>query len=211
MHLPLTYFVLAVVGAGLLLLRRRWPTLSRGARGVLIGVAAAAIGLRMLSFALHCSPASFRVDAVLSWLCIAGYGLMLVRFSLIRPRWITVFVCVVLALPVCFASLILPLTELFDRKPPTVAQLGNGLWSERRRIETSPVAVNGAEFDIYSRPSWVPFLRRQRETARLFDTQCNTSAMYAELLPGNRMVRVTCPDWPGHTPAMDHTAVVPLR
>lgn len=211
MHLPLTYAVLAVVGAGLLLLRWRWSTLSRGARHLLLSLAVTAIVIRMLEVALHYSPAFFRVDAMLSWVCIAAYGVLLVRFSLVRPRWLTLPVSVVLALPVCFASLVLPLTELFDRTPPAVVEIGNGFWSERRRIETSPVAVNGAEFDIYSRPAWAPFLRRQRETARLFDTQCNTSAMYAVLLPGNRLVRVTCPDWPGHTPHMDHSAVVPLR
>ncbi len=211
MHLPLTYAVLAAVGIGLLLLRWRWMTLSRSVRHLLISLAIMAVIVRLLELGLRCSTASFRVDAFLSWLCIAGYGLVLVRFSLVRPRWISVPVCVVLALPVCFASFVLPLTELFDRTPPTVAQLGNGLYSERRRIETSPVAVNGAEFDIYSRPAWAPFLRRQRETTRLFDTQCDTSAMYAELLPGSRMVRVTCPDWPGHRPARDHSALVPLR
>ena len=211
MHLPLTYVLLAVGGVGLLVLRWRWATLSQGARRLLLGLAITVIVIRLLEIGLHCSPGSFRADAILSWMCVAGYGLGLVRFSLVRPRWITAPVCVVLALPVCFASLVLPLTELFDRTPPALAQLGNGLYSERRRIETSPVAVNGAEFNIYSRPAWAPFLRRQRQTARLFDTQCNTSAMYAVLLPGNRTVRVTCPDWPGHTPSRDHSAVVPLR
>lgn len=211
MHLPLTYLLLAMLAAALLLLRRRWWALTRTARGLLLGAGVASIALRGLSMALRCSPASFRVDAALSWMCIAGYGLLLVRFSVMRPRWLVGPVSVVLALPVFAASILLPLTELFDRTPPTVVQMGNGLYSERRRIETSPVAVNGAEFDIYSRPAWAPFLRCRRETARLFDTQCDTSAMYAVLLPGNRTVRVTCPDWPGHTPAMDHSAVVPLR
>lgn len=211
MHLPLTYLALAAVTAGLLVLRSRWSGLPRNARWVLLGVAAMGIGLRLLSLVLHCGPAAFRIDAVLSWMCVTGYGLLLMVFSLVRPRWITVPVCVVLALPAWSASLVLPLTELFDYAPRTVVKLGHGLYSECRRIETSPVAVNGAEFNIYSRPAWAPFLRRQRETARLFDTQCNTAAMYAVVLPGNRTVRVTCPDWPGHTPFVDHTAVVPLR
>ena len=211
MHLPLTYFVLTTVGVGLVLIGWRWWSFSRAARRLMLGVAVTAIALRMMEMAFHCSPASFRVDAMLCWFSTVGYGLLLVRFSLLRPRWLTIPVAAVLALPVCSATLVLPLTEVFDRTPPTVAQIGGGLYSVRRRIETSPVAVNGAEFDIYSRPAWAPFLRRQRETARLFDTQCDTSAMYAVLLPGNRAVRVTCPDWPGHSPTRDHSAVVSLR
>ena len=198
------------MGAGLLLLGWRWWSRSRRTRHLLLGVGITAIVLRVLEIMVHCSPASSRADAVLSWVCVAGYGLLLTRFSRLRPRWIAVPVTIVLALPVWFASLVLPLTELFDRTPPAVAQLGSGLYSERRRIETSPVAVNGAEFNIYSRLGWAPFLRRRHQTARLFDTQCNTAAMYAVLLPGNRMVRVTCPDWPRHAPTKDYTAVVPL-
>ena len=210
MHLPLTYLLLIALMALLLVLRGRWWRLSRTTRGLLLGFAVAAMMLRILGMALRCSPASFRVDAALSWMCIAGYGLVLLRFSLMRPRWLAVPVSCVLALPVLAASVLLPLTELFDRTPPTVVDIGNGLYSVRRRIDTSPVAVNGAQFDIYSRLGWAPFLRRRRETARLFDTQCNTSAIYAVLLPGNRSVRVTCPDWPGHIPPRDHSAVVPL-
>ncbi len=211
MHLQLTYLLLAVLAAALLLLRRRWWMLSHLARRVLLSAAVVALALRALGLVLNYSPASFRMDALLSWLCIAGYGLMLVRFSLMRPRWLAVPVSIVLALPVLAASVLLPLTELFDHTQPTVADMGGGLYSERRRIETSPVAVNGAEFNIYSRPAWTPFLRRRRQTARLFDTQCNTSAIYAVLLPGSRTVRITCPDWPGHVPSMDHSAIVPLR
>ncbi len=211
MHLPLTYSVLLAVAAALLVLRRRWLTLSPVVRGVLLGTAITAIALRLLSIVLRLSPAYFRIDALLSWMCIVGYGVLLARFSLLQPRWLTALVSLVLAVPVGFASLVLPLTELFDVAPPAVTQMGYGLYSERRLLLTSPVSVNSVEFDIYSRPAWAPFLRRQRETARLFDTQCNTAATYAVLLPGHQAVRVTCPDWPGRTPALDYSAVVPLR
>ncbi len=210
MHLPLTFGVLAALAIATLLLRWRWDSISRRAQQRILLAALIAMILRGLGLLTNYST-SFRIEAALNWLCLAGYGILLARFSLMRPRWLTSTVGAILALPVLAATVLLPLTELFDRTPPLVAPIGNGLYSELRRIQTSPVAVDGAEFNIYSHPAWAPFLRRRRETARLFDTQCDTHAMYAVLQPGGRTVRVTCPEWPGHPAAEQHSVLLPLR
>lgn len=210
MHVPLTFGVLAALTAAILLLRWGWDGLSRAWQRAALVVAVVALSLRGLGLVTNYSV-SFRVDAAMYWMCLAGYGVLLARFTLIRPRWLTCSIGIVLAVPLLAATPFLPLTELFDTSPPVVAPVGSGLYSELRRIRTSPVSVDGAEFNIYSRPRWAPFLRRRRETARLFDTQCETSAMYAVLEPGGRSVRVTCPEWPDQPGTGGHSAVVPLR
>ena len=210
MHLPLTFGVLAALAMAVLLLRSRWDRLSPRVRRTILIFAIAVLVLRGLGLVANFSV-SFRVDAAMYWMCLAGYGVLLARFSLARPRWLTSLIAVTLALPLLAATAFLPLTELFDQAAPSVARVGGDLYSELRRIRTSPVSVDGAEFNIYSRPAWAPFLRRRRQTARLFDTQCDTGAISAVLLPGGRSVRVTCPQWPGQPISAAHVAVVPLR
>ena len=210
MHLPLTFGVLATLAVALGVLRWRWDRLPPMAQQWVLVTALFALLLHGVSSAVNLSV-SFRVDAALYWLSLAGYGVLLMRFTLMQPRWLTTSAGMVLAVPVLAATVLLPLTEIFDGTSPATAPLGNGLYSELRRIQTSPVAVNGAEFDIYSHPTWAPFLRRRRETARLYDTQCDTQAMYAVLQPGGRAVRITCPEWPGQQTGAEHTVVLPLR
>jgi hypothetical protein len=194
--LPLTFAVLAILTGALILLRLRWTQLSRRSHKVLVGCAVAALILYGFTFAAGWSTSSNHLNAAIYWAAIAGYELLLLLFTLLRPRWLTSIIAAVLIFPILSASAFLPLAELFNPAPHTVVSIGPNLISDRAPWGTGTAPSSGFDLTIYSHPSWTHFFRRRRQASHYYSGQCDASRSSATLQPDGKHVLMSCPAAP---------------
>lgn len=208
--LPLTYLALAILTGVLIFLRLRWPRLSQKTRTVLIYCAAAALILYGFVFVTRWSTSSDHLNAAIYWAAIAGYEFFVLLFTLLRPRWLTTIIAVVLIVPILSASPFLPLAELFNPAPHTIVSIGPNFTSDRVAWGTGTAPTSGFDLVIYSHPSWTRFLRRRRQAAHYFSGQCDCSRSYATLEPDGKHVLMSCPAAPNQPPDAARSLVVKL-
>ena len=209
--LPITFAVLAILTGALIFLRLRWTRLSRKTHRILIVCACVALIINAFGKVTHVSTSSSHVNAALYWFAVAGYGLVLLLFTLLRPRWLTAIIAIVLFLPILSASAFLPLAELFDPAPHTVVTLAPNLISDNVSWGTGIVPIAGYDFAIYSYPSWTHLLRRRRQGARYYDEQCDAAHASATLQPDGKHVLMSCPAAAGQPPDSARNLVVKLN
>lgn len=166
--------------------------------------------LSALAAATHWSTASIRWNAALYWVSIASYEFLLILFTRLRPRWLTLTIAIILILPILSASVFLPLAALFNPPPVTTAVLGDHLISERTPWGSGPLATTGTDLTVYYQPAWAPFLHRRRRSARYFGGQCDAAGAYAVLQPDHESVLMCCPASPDQPPDSGHHLIVKL-
>lgn len=210
MHLPLTFAALATLTGALVLLRFSWPHLSPRLQIFFIASACIILLLFGLAMATRWSISSLRVNTACYWACIASYIFFLVLFTRLRPYWLTSIIAIILILPILSSSFLLPLTVLFDTLPVTKATLGNHFISERVPWSTHALETAGTDLTIYSGPPWASFIRRRRQAARYYNSQCNASQAFAVLQPDGKSVLMVCPAAPGQPPDTARRLVVKL-
>lgn len=208
MYVPSTIAVLGLLTGLVILLRSFWWRLPQGWRRVLLAIALVGAVLPVLSVVAHWETTSARMNTLLHWIAVAGYELVLMRFSLMRPRWLTTICAVILVLPIFGASLLLPLTEIFKPNDSEVFEIGDRYLYERSPWATTGSEVPGFDVTIYYRPRIAPFLRHRVQLSAFNSEQCNASASTASILPGARQVLFHCPAKPGQAP-VEH--ILPLR
>ncbi|MEO6815662.1 MAG: hypothetical protein ABI177_03095 [Edaphobacter sp.] len=207
--LPITFAVLAILTGALILLRLRWHQLSHKAHSIFIGCAGTALVLYLLMFATSWSTASNHLNAAIYWAAIAGYEFFLLLFTLLRPRWLTTIIAVVLMLPILSASPFLPLAELFNPASHTITSIGPDFTSDLAPWGTGR-APSGFDLTLYSHPSWTQFLRRRRQACHYFSGQCDASKAYATLQSDGKHVLMSCPAAPDQQPDAARSLVVKL-
>jgi hypothetical protein len=195
--LQLTFVALAILTGALILLRLRWTRLSPKVHRALISCASAILFLDAMILIARISTSSSHLNALFHWLAAASYGLFLLLFTLLRPRWFTAIIAIILFFPILSASTLLPLSQLFNPAPHTVVSLGPNLISDNVPWGTGPVSIAGFDFTIYSTPSWARFLRRRRQGARYFNGQCDAAHASATIQPDGKHALMTCPAYPG--------------
>lgn len=208
--LPLTFAVLAIMTGVLIFLRIKWPRLSQKAHTVLVLSAGAPLVLYAFLFAADWSTSWNHLNAAIYWAAVAGYEFFLLLFTLLRPRWLTTIIAVVLMLPILSASPFLPLAELFNPAPHTTVPLGSNFVSDRVAWGSGTGPNSGFDLSIYSHPSWAHFLRRRRQGSRYFNGQCDAARAYATLQPDGKHVLMSCPAAPGQPPDAARSLVVKL-
>lgn len=208
--LPLTFTALAILTGALILLRLRWPHLSRRLQNVLVGCAVAAFLLNGITFITGWSTSSNHLNAAIYWAAVAGYELLLLLFTLLRPRWLTAIVAAVLILPILSASPFLPLAELFDPAPHTIVSIGPNLISDRAPWGTGTAPSSGFDLTIYAHPSWTHFFRRRRQACHYYSGQCDASRSSATLQPDGKHVLMSCPAAPDQHADAARSLVVKL-
>lgn len=194
--LPLTFAFLAILTGALILLRLRWTHLSQRSHKTLFGFACAVLILYALSLGTGWSTSSNHLNAALYWAAIAGYELLVLLFTLLRPRWLTSIIAVVLIVPILSASVFLPLAELFNPAPHTVVSIGPNLISDRALWGTGTAPSSGFDLTIYSHPSWTHVLRHRRQACHYYSGQCDASRAFATLEPDGKHVLMSCPAAP---------------
>ncbi len=192
------YVLITIAGLGMLtgvviLLRFFWWRTPAQIRTALLTVACVSATLPILMILTHWETTSDSANILLRWIAVAGYELILMRFSLMRPQWLTSISAVILILPILGASLLLPLTEMFHRRPKVRFNIGGPYHCDRLPWDTSGTEVPGVNLIIYYRPKFAPFLHRQVQLGEFNAAECEPLAATALLLPDQRQVLFYCP------------------
>jgi hypothetical protein len=179
-----------------LAVRFRWHHLSARTHKACLTAAGIIFMLSALKPVTRWSPASDTLTALLEWARDLSYIFLMLLFTLVRPRWLSVPIAVVLILPIFSSSLILPLGDIFNAAPRTYADLGSNIQSVRTPFYRSD-HNSGVDFMVYYRPAWMPLLRYRITGDRFVNTQCNASEAFAVLEPEPKPGRVIvrCPAW----------------
>jgi hypothetical protein len=193
MRVLLTTAVLASMMLAIILLRVFWSRVPARVRSFLVYAGVAMILLHVAFTVTKWSTTSDRLNSIINWGAIAGYLLIIVLFTLHRPRWLTTISAAILLLPVFASSILLPLTSLFDADSPAVARIDDryiyekNLWNEPGENQNS-----GADLMIFYQPRYIP-LRRKVQRASFNDMQCNASASSASIDRERKIIHFHCP------------------
>jgi hypothetical protein len=209
MYLPLTFGLLGLLTGAVLLLRMFWWKLPPSARRGILTVAVAMVLLRMGSIATQWSMTSTKMNDVICWLAVAGYEVLLARFSLMRPQWLTASSATVLLFPLIGSTLLLPLTRIFDWTADDLSQLSGPYILERNTWDTDGSGHSGIDMVVFYRPTLVPFVRHLSQRASFGDDECNAEAATAQVDPQRHMVHFHCPTRGDEKPSID--VILPLR
>ena len=211
MHVPVTLLALACLTAALVIVREIWPRIGMGGRRVILALAILSILVSAQMFLLGWSTVSPLFNASIRWMAVAGYELILLLFTRLRPRWLTGLTAAVLLLPVLSTSALLPLTSLFERRPPETISLSPNLVLVKSQWDAAGMGNHGVDAAVVRIPSRLPFLRDQVAGVRLYDTQCDTALTSATLDTTAHIVVIHCPASPDHAGDPPHETVVHLH
>jgi hypothetical protein len=196
MYIPITIAALATLTAAMILLQIFWLRLPARLRFILIRASIASITLHVLFLLTKWSTISDRVNTLINWLAIAGYALLVLLFSRLPPRWLTIPSAIIL-LPLVFGtSIMIPLTRIFEHGSPKNIPLGNHLFYEVSPWANIGGGNAGVDVFLYYIPPFAPFLRHRLQVIPYNDGECNASATYVTLLFDPKAVVGHCPRWP---------------
>ena len=196
MYIPTTIAALACLTAAMILLRIFWLRLPSRLRFFLIRASIAFIALHVLFVLTMWTTTSDRLNTIVNWLAIAGYALLVLLFSRLSPRWLTIPSSVILLLPLFASSIVIPLTRLFEPGSPKNIPIGNRLFYEVSPWSNSGGGNAGVDVFIYYIPPFAPFLRHKIQVIPYNDGECNANATSVTLLTNPRGVLGHCPRWP---------------
>jgi hypothetical protein len=210
MYIPLTTAALALLTVAMFLLRIFWSRVPPRLKSILIRASIAMIVLHGLFVATKWTTTSDRLNVLINWLAIAGYELLVLFFSRLSPRWLTIPSATILLIPLFASSILLPLVPLFQSGSPQKVPIDNHFFYEVRPWRNTGGGNTGADVLIYYRPSFAPFLRRRVQTIPFNNQECNANAAFAIPLPASKNFLGRCPHWPTQPPGT-FDKVLPLR
>lgn len=208
MHFEETIGLLLAVTLGAIVLRAYWDRIPHGVEKALFVAGAIVVAIRFLFLVTRWGMASSRMNAILCWLAVIAYELILVRFSLMRPRWLTSLCAVVLLLPMFASSLLLPLTKIFDAPTANRIAIAMNYELEREPWDAKINGRSGYDFGILYRPSWIP-LQRMAQRSSFSDEQCRAIEATASVDTQKHLVHFHCPGH--HGQASDIDLALPLK
>lgn len=209
MHLPLTFGLLGLLTGAVLLLRFLWWKLPGWLRRSILITSCAMVLFRVFSIASQWSMTSTRLNAVICWAAVAGYEVLLARFSLMKPQWLTSISSVILLAPLIGSTLLIPLTRIFDWSAPDITVLAKSYILEKSPWDTDSSGNLGMDMLVFYRPPLIPILRHLAQRASFGDDECNPGAASAQVDPQRRIVHFHCPAHGDGKPAID--VILPLR
>lgn len=211
MHLQLTMTLFAALTAALILVRVAWSRFPHRLQRALFITAFIALPIWPLSAFTSWNTTSDRLNGLIYWAFIAAYELLLLLFTLIRPRWFTALIAFTLIAPILSASAFLPLTDIFDRAPQPSIHLGDHLYSQLVPWTYFHATGSGTDLEIYYRPPWLPFLQHRSQGVRYYNTQCDAARAFAVLQPDHKHLQVNCPAQPSQPPNTARSLIVRLH
>jgi hypothetical protein len=193
MQVLLTTAVLASLTLAIILLRVYWSRVPARVRSFLVYAGLAMILIHVAFAVTKWSSISDRLNSIINWGAVAGYQLIVVLFTLHRPRWLTTISAIILILPVFASNILLPLGDLFSTTSPSISRIDSryiyakNLWNEPGENRNS-----GADLMVFYQPRFFP-LRRKVQRASFNNMQCNASASSANVDRVRKIIHFHCP------------------
>lgn len=184
----------------MLLVRIFWERIPPRLRFTILTISIILLFLHAFFAASRWGTTSDKLNALINWLAVAAYELLILLFTRLSPRWLTYLSATVLLIPVFGASILLPLGDLFDPTSYKTVPIGNNLFYEVKPWGDPGSGNKGADVIVSYRPSFAPFLRRKTRTIPFSDRECNSTAAFAIPFPDTRTVLGRCPYWPAQAP-----------
>ena len=210
MYIPITTAVLALLTVAMALLRIFWLRVPPRLRFFLVRASIAAIALHALFVVTKWNTSSDRLNVFINWLAIAGYELLVLLFSTLPPRWLTLPSTIILLIPLFSSSILGPLTYIFDTGSHKKVTLENHLFYQIDPWSNAGGGSKGVDVIIYYRPPFAPFLHYRVRSIPFNDRECNSLEASAIVSPARKTVIFRCPNWPTQ-PAGTLDKVLPLR
>lgn len=210
MYIPITTAALALLTTAMVLLRVFWLRVPSRMRFFLIRASIAIIVLHGLFVVTRWNTTSDRLNVFINWLAIAGYELLVLLFSTLPPRWLTLPSSIILLIPLFAASILGPLTYIFDPAPRIKVPLEDHLFYQIDPWSNAGSGTQGVDVVIYYRPPVAPFLRHKVQSIPFNDRECNSRAASAIAFPAKKTVVFRCPEWPPQSTEI-FQKVFPLR
>jgi hypothetical protein len=210
MYIPITTATLALITVAMVFLRIYWLRIPGRLRFFLLRGSIVLIILHAFFQVTKWNTTSDRLNVSINWLAIAGYQLLVLLFSRLSPRWLTVPCAVILLIPLFAASILQPLVSLFQP-----ASYRRQAIDDHHFYEVVPWANvgggnAGVDVQIYYSPRFVPFLRHRLQNVPFNNRECNAYAAFATLGSAPRTVLGHCPRW-GAEPAGTFDKLLPFR
>ena len=209
MHFGEAIGLLAVLTVAAIILRSFWTRIPRRVEKILLVGASFAVAIRFVFLVTSWSTVSPFLNSLLAWFAVAGYELMLIRFSLMRPRWLTSMSALILLMPIFGSTLLFPLTGIFDFRPDDIRQLAKNYSVERNPWDVAMNGKEGYDFGVFYQPSFAPFLRHIVQRSSFSDEQCDSKAVTVSADPTKKLVHFHCPGHHGSLDAID--LLLPLK
>ena len=209
MHLPLTFGLLGLLTVTVIVLRFVWWNIPSWVRRSILWVAFAAFFLRIVSIATQWSLVSPRLNALHAWAAVAGYEVLLARFSLMRPRWLTSVGALILLMPLIGSTLVMPLTRFFDWSKADISSLDGPYIVEKSPWETDASGNSGMDLIVFYRPRFFPLVRHMVQRAAFGNSECRSEAATVKADLQTHSVHFHCPAKENGKTPID--LVLPLR
>ncbi|MCL2660335.1 MAG: hypothetical protein FWD64_07455 [Acidobacteriaceae bacterium] len=209
MYFSRTIAILVLLTAAIFVLRFFWRRLPGRLRAALLTAAGICVMLQVLMILSRWSLTSNLANTLMYWAAAASYLLILMRFSLVRPRWLTAFCAVVLLLPIFSASVLLPLMEIFYYKDTDYFSIGKPYLCERRPWGGRRMPKNyGFSVSVFYEPRLAPFLKHRLRGSAFNIDQCQATASTAVVYESSDEILFHCPANPRGN-AVNH--ILPLK
>jgi hypothetical protein len=210
MNIPLTSAALALLTVAMFLLRIFWSRVPPRLKSILIRASIAMIVLHGLFVATKWTTTSDRLNVLINWLAIAGYELLVLLFSRLPPRWLTLPSAIILLIPLFASSILAPLAHLFEPGSHAEVPVGDHLFYEVSPWSNAGGGNTGVDVLIYYHPPFAPFIRHKVQVIPFNDHECNSIAASVVAFPAKKAVLGRCPYWPSQ-PAGTRDKLLPIR
>jgi hypothetical protein len=193
MRVLLTTAVLISLLLAIIALRVFWSRVPARVRSSLVYTGLGMILLHVAFTVTKWSTTSDRFNSLINWGAVVGYLLIIVLFTLHRPRWLTIISAVILILPVFAANILLPLKALFEPNSATITRIDNRyIYEKNLWIESGENQNSGADLMVFYQPRFLP-MRRKVQRATFNDMQCDASASSARIDRERKIIHFHCP------------------
>jgi hypothetical protein len=196
MFIPITAATLALLTAMMLLIGIFWSRFPSPLRSFLFRVSVLMIVIHLAFVATKWDTTSNRLNVLINWFAIAGYELLLFRFSRLSPRWLTLPSAIILLIPLFASSILLPLTSFFMTGRASPVSLDKHFFYEVNPWRNAGGGNAGVDVKIYYRSPFIPFLRHKVRTIPFNNQECNSYAATAAVFPDKKIVVGRCTNWP---------------